>query len=189
MLRHHKFSIWGSMKFILFYSIPFQWPPADRSGKIHWYVSVLPCCQCPHPLHHWSLCPALPRQVSGSWGRRPRRNLLLLAAWMEPLNWVPPAERGREKEIHLPILHKKHFTDRIHGDPSDCQEHLLAYWCSFRLRPFLLLLLLLSEVDLHSAVVVFGLGFLLLFLLHDLGLGLFLGYWDTLISTVSHRSC
>lgn len=52
----------------------------------------------------------------------------------------------------------------------------------------MVVLLFLSEVDLHSAVIVLRLRFFLLFLLGDLRLGLFLGYWDTLISAVSHRS-
>lgn len=94
----------------------------------------------------------------------------------------------KQREIHFPLLHTT-FPRLNPQSPARLQEHLLAYGHSFRLRPFaFLFLLLLSEVDLHSTVVVFRLGFLLLFLLRDLGLGLFLRCWDTLISTVSHRS-
>lgn len=127
-----------------------------------------PCCFPLAPLHHWSPPLALQRQASESSAPRPRRNLLPLAVWMDPLSSAPPAEREWSGNVFFRFWIMT-LLYQTYG--------MVAYFyrVSFRFL-FIFLILLFSEVHLHSAVIVIGLCFLcfLLLLRWHLGLGLFL---------------
>lgn len=136
------------------------------------------CRSHPGPLRHWRPPPVLQRQASGSSAPHPRRNPLPPAVWTVLLSCASPADRHQMKSR----LQALHYDTAVNCVMSS--SRVFTYFYRLRLGLFfILILLLLSEVHLHSTIAVFGLRLLrFLLFLGDLGLLLYLPSINTCMS-------